>query len=109
MKRTPAEDEINHRKDMWQTIAWQMNTHRVAPEELARQTPYSRDLIERGVGGEPVPITSAFMRNCVKAFGLVSGRTEYNVDPVQNLPASELESILKPPPEIPLRQGNFWE
>ena len=109
MKRTPTGDEINHRKDMWQTIAWQMNTCRVTPGELARQTPYSQDLIERGVGGEPVPITSAFLRNCVRAFGLVSGRTEYNADPVENLPAGELESILKPPPEMPPRQGNFWE
>ena len=109
MRIAPTQEELNHRKDVWKTIAWRMNAHRVTPKKLADKTPYSQDLIERGISGEPVPITHDFLCDCVMAFGLTSGRTKYYEDTVENLPDSELEAMLKPLPAMPPRQANFWE
>ena len=109
MRIMPTQDEINHRKGVWQTIKWRMNAHRVTPKQLAYQTRYSQELIERGISGEPVPITSAFLRACVMAFGLTSGRTKYYEDTVEILSDDELKALLKPEPAMPPRQGNFWD
>ena len=108
MRITPNQDEINHRKDMWQVILWRMNAHRIEPKELANRTSYSQDFIERGISGEPVPITFPFLCNCVEAFGL-SGRGKYYEDTIETRSNSEVEELLKPPPEMPPKTGNFWD
>ena len=109
MRITPDQDEINHRMNVWQTIRWRMNTHRLTPKELADRTPYSQDLIEKGIGGEPVPITSPFLWDCVIAFGITSGRGKYYEETVETRPDNELEELLKPPRAMPPRQGDFWD
>ena len=109
MRKTFTQDEINHRKDVWQAILYQMKTHKVTPKELAYQTGYQQQLIERGIGGEPELITSAFRRACVRVFCLVDGRAEPHRDTIGMLSDDGLEALLKPPPEMPPRQGNFWE
>ena len=112
MIRRPTEDDINERKDIWQAIRWRMNVHRLTPKELARQTPYSQDLIERGIGGKPLPITLDFLRACVTAFGLIgvtSGRTKPYEKKVDILSYDGYIELIKPPPAMPPRQGNFWD
>jgi len=85
-----------------------MNTHKVDPKELASQTPYSQDHIERGINGEPIPLTFPFLCACVDAFGL-SGRGKYYEDTIETRSTSEVETLLKPPPAMPPPQGDFWE
>ena len=109
MRITPTRDEINRRKDVWQSIKWRMNVHHINPKVLAYRTPYSQDLIEKGINGEPVPITSDFLRACAMAFGLTSGRTKYYEETVEILSDDELEALLKPQSAMPPRQGNFWD
>lgn len=109
MRIIPNQDEINHRKALWQTIKWRMNVHRITPKVLADKTPYSKDLIDRGIGGEPVPITSDFSRACVNVFGLKSARAKYYEDTDDILSDDELETLLRPQPAMPPRQGNFWD
>jgi len=109
MRVTPTQDEINHRKDVWQVIKWRMNVHGVNPKKLAYLTPYSQDLIEKGINGESVPITSDFLRTCVMVFGLTSGRSKYYEETVEMLSDEQIEALLRPSPAMPPRQSNFWE
>jgi len=109
MRTIPNQDEINHRKTVWQTILWRMNVHRIDPKELAKRTPYSQDIIESGISGEPVPITFPFLCACIEAFGIPSGRGKYYEETIETQPYSKLEELLMPRPEMPPRQGNFWE
>ena len=109
MRTTPSQDELNHRKELWGNIKWRMNVHRITPKELADKTPYSQDLIKRGINGEPVPITRPFLEALVIAFGLTSGRTKYYEETIESLPDSDLEQLIKPLPAMPPRQGNFWD
>ena len=111
MRIIPTQDEINHRKDVWQLICWRMNVHRINPEELSDQTPYSKDLIEKGTGGEPIPLTLDFLRACVRAFnliGITSGRGNAG-GPLDTISYDECINLLKPPSAMPPRQGNFWD
>ena len=108
MKNRLTQDQASHIRDLWEAIKWRMNVHRVTPEELARRTPYSQDLIERGIHGDPVPLTCAFRLACVKAFGLRDARGSlYGLD--EDLSDDEIDRLLKPEPAMPPRQGNFWE
>ena len=109
MRITPNQAEVNHRKDVWQVIKWRMNVHRITPKELAYKTPYSQDLIEKGISGESVPITSPFLQACVMAFGLTSSRTRYYEETIETLPDDELERLIKPLPAMLPHQGNFWD
>ena len=109
MKIMLNQGEINRRKNRWQAVRHQMNVHKVTPQEVAHQTPYSKELVEKGIGGEDVPITSPFLYACVKIFGLEDARAEPNKETDYIYPDYELEALLKPPPEMPPRQGNFWE
>ena len=109
MIRQPTEADINERKDIWQAIRWRMNERRITPQELASRARYSQDLIERGLRGEPIPITDDFIHKCVMAFGLTSGRTKYYEDTVDCLSYDECIRLIGPPPAMPRRQGNFWD
>jgi hypothetical protein len=86
-----------------------MNVHRVSPEQLASKTHYSKELIERGISGELIPIPSVFLHNCVSAFGLTSARTRFFEETEDLLSDEECVSLLKPKPEMPPRQGDFWD
>ena len=116
MRTIPTQDEINQRKDGWKIIANRMNIHHVTPEELASKTPYSQNLIKKGIGGEPIPITKEFARDCViKAFKLreveIDGRIKdvNYAKPVDDLSYEDYMELMKPPPAMPPKQGNFWE
>ena len=100
---------LNEIKNIWQTIRLRMNEHRITPAELANRTGYKREHIERGVNGELIPITLDFLRDCVTAFGLTSGRTKHYEDTVEILSSYECISLIKPRPAMPPKQGNFWE
>ncbi len=108
MRTMPNQAQITKRKDDWQKIRWRMNERRITPEELAHKTQYSPDLIERGVRGEPIPITDDFIHKCVMAFNLTSSRIKYFEETVYDLPYDECIEIIGPPSAMPPRQGNFW-
>ena len=107
MIREPSQDDINERKDIWQSIRWRMNERRITPKALASRTRFSEALIERGINGEPVPIRHA-LRNFVEAFGL-NRRARFYEDTSDILSDDECIEYLKPPSAMPPRQGNFWE
>ena len=109
MKLIPDQAQINKRKDDWQKIRWRMNERRITPQKLGRRTPYSLDLIERGIKGEPIPITDDFIHKCVIAFNLTSSRAKYYEETVDDLSYDECIELIGPPPAMPPRQGNFWD
>ena len=110
MRITPDQVQINQTKSIWQAIRWRMNERRLTPTGLAARTGYSKNEIERGIGGEPVEIGVDFLRDCVLAFGLTSGRRKYFEETgVENLSWDECVKLIKPPPAVPPRQGNFWD
>jgi hypothetical protein len=109
MRLIPNEEDLNHRREMWQVIRWRMNAHRIDPEKLAKLTSYSKYSIERGIEGEPEPITFPFLCGCVKAFGIPSGRGKYFGDLLENRTIPELEDMLRPPPAMPPSQNDFWK
>jgi len=102
------QDEINERKNIWQEICWRMNEKRFTPQKLASLTGYPLQLIERGVTGEPVPIEHA-LHKFVEAFGLTSGRMKFYEETDDLLSYEECRKLIKPPPAMPPRQGNFWD
>ena len=104
-----TQDQINAIKDIWQAIRFRMNERRIIPSDLAHRTGYRREHIERGIKGEIIPVTLDFLRDCVTVFGLTSGRAKYYEDTAEILLIGECVSLLKPPPAMPPRQGNFWE
>jgi hypothetical protein len=109
MRLTPSQKNINERKDIWKAVCWRMNERRIMPQELARMTGYSKNLIEKGICGDPVPVTEDFLQNCVTAFGLTNARAMYFEDTLDILSHDELVQLIKPPPAMPPRQGNFWD
>jgi len=111
MRITLNQGQINEIKNIWQAIRWRLNERRLTPTGLAYQTGYSKKHIERGIRGEAAPITIDFLRDCVMAFGLpLSGRTKcYEEKMVDNLSWDECVRLIKPPPAMPPRQGNFWD
>jgi hypothetical protein len=102
-------ERVSQIKNVWQSIRWRMNERRLTPLELHYKTGYSVEHIERGTAGDLIPITSDFLRNCVVVFGLISGRTKYYEETVDILTYEECVDLLKPPPAMPPRQGNFWD
>ena len=110
MIRRPTENDLNERIDTWQAIRWRMNVHNITPKALAQKTPYSQDLIERGIGGDPIPITDDFIRKCVMAFGLKSAsRAKFYEETDDILSYDECRKLIKPSPSMPPPQGNFWD
>jgi len=109
MRITYNQDQVNDIKNIWQAIRWRLNERRLTPLKLAFQTEYSKKDIERGIRGEPVEITVDFLRDCVLAFGLTSGRTKHYEETADDLPWDECVRLIKPPPAMPPRQGNFWD
>jgi len=103
------QDQINAIKNIWQAILFRMNERRITPSDLADRTGYRRELIERGIKGEIIPVTLDFLRDCVTVFGLTSGRAKYYEDTAEILSIGECVSLIKPPPAMSPKQGNFWE
>ena len=99
---------INYIHSIWQAIRWRMNERRITPEELALKTGYSKDHVERGLVGEPIPITKMFLNRAAMAFGLTSGRAKYYEDTTEILTYEELVDLIMPKPAMPPRQGDFW-
>ncbi|MBI4285206.1 MAG: hypothetical protein HY670_04800 [Chloroflexi bacterium] len=104
-----SQERINRIRDIWQYILDRMRERRITPERLSSLTGYPVDRIRRGIKGEPVEITDDFLRECVMAFGLTSGRTRSYEETVDTLSFDECVNMLKPPPAMPPRQGNFWD
>jgi hypothetical protein len=109
MEKITNQEIINERKKVWQLIRFRMNERRITPKILAERTLYSQEHIERGIGGEAIPITTGFLCACIMSFNLTSGRTKYYEETVETLPYNELIALLAPPPVMPPRQGNFWD
>lgn len=105
----PGLEQRNEIINIWQIIRWRMNVHKITPQQLSLTTGYSRGHIERGLKGEPIEIGISFLRDCVMAFGLTSGRTRYYEETVENLSWEECVRLLKPTPAMPPRQGDFWD
>jgi len=105
----PNQNQINEVLNIWQAIRNRMNERRLAPMGLASRTKYSKNDIERGIAGEIVSIDLDFLRDCVLAFGLPSGKTKYYEETVEGLTWDECVRLIKPPPAMPPRQGNFWD
>jgi len=96
-------------KDIWQAIIWRMNERKILPAMLASETGYPLDYIIRGIAGQPVEVELSFLRGCVRVFRLMSGQTKIYEEAINTLSYDECIKLIKPPPEMPPRQGNFWD
>ena len=65
--------------------------------------------IKKGIAGELIPIPFSFLRDAVRAFELVEARGKTYQDPLDSMEYEELMELIKPPPAMPPRQGDFWE
>jgi len=110
MIKARSEDDEKRLKSDWQAIRWRMNERRTDPTKLSKLTGYSESDIKKGIGGELIPIPLSFLRNAVRAFRLVEARAKtYEEDPLDLMSYEEYMELIKPPPAMPPRQGNFWE
>jgi hypothetical protein len=109
MVTTPRRREDNEIKNIWQAICARMNERRMAPKQVAYKTGYPLKYIERGIVGEPAPITLDFLQDFVTVLGLTSGRTKHYEDTAEILSWEDCVALIKPQPAMPPRQGNFWE
>jgi hypothetical protein len=107
----PIQFDANEAKSVWQIIIWNLNVHRITPQQLAQYTGYSINLIMRGIKGEAALVTDGFLRNCVAVFGKTSGRIDphnpLNIN--DQMTREECIRLLSPPPAMPTGQKNFWE
>jgi hypothetical protein len=85
-----------------------MNERRITPQRLAKAIGFSRTDVERGLKGEPVPIRHA-LPTVIVALGLIDAREKGPENIADVLTYDKCLELLKPPPAMPPRQGNFWE
>ena len=111
MRIQTGEDQSNKYKNTWQVILYRMRERKITPAELSRRTGYTRGYIERGINGESVEISVDFLRRCVGAMIInpVSGRTSDYEKAISTFSYDDCVELLKPPPAMPPRQGNFWD
>jgi len=109
MIRQPTEDDLKERKEIWRCIHWWMDKFGLTTEKLASRARCSRDLIERGISGEPVPIRHA-LRNFVEAFGLRSAsRAKFYEETEDILTDEEYIELLTAPLTKNPRQGKLGD
>jgi hypothetical protein len=111
MALKPIQFDANEAKNIWQMIIWRMRAHRISPQQLASRTGYSINLILRGIKGEATIVTDEFLRNCLRVFGLTSGRINPKnpVDINNQMSREECIQLLSPPPAMPTGEKRFWE
>ena len=103
------QDSRTESKNIWQMIRLRMNERHITPNELAFRTRRSKDIINKGLEGYPVEITLDFLRDCVMALNLTSGRTRFYEETEEDLSWQGCVDLLMPPPAMPPKQGNFWD
>ena len=108
MRITHKKDHIDKIKNAWQGIGFWMNKLGIGLKTLADATVYSRDRIQRGLKGEPEPLSSDFLHDCVIVFGLKSARAKFFEETDDILSDDECMELLRQP-AIPPRQGNLWD
>ncbi len=111
MRIQTDEDQSNKYKNTWQAILNCMRERKITPAKLSQRTGYTRGYIERGISGESVEISLDFLHRCVGAMIInpVSGRASDYEKTISTLSYNDCVKLLKPPPAMPPRQGNFWD
>ena len=105
MRKIPSQSDMEERREIWQGIRCWMNYKGVTPKELAQQTKYPKDRLERGIRGEPEPIKHALL-DFVYALNPPSARGKFYEEGYEILTEDEFKDCLKPPSP---QQRSFWD
>ena len=99
---------ISDIKNIWQSLLWHKRECNLGTLQISRATGYRIDHIERGLAGEDIPVTYAFLRRLAIYLGLAQGREEHYEDTYDRLTYDQCVELLKPPEEPP-QQGGLWD
>ena len=100
---------ISDIKSIWRSLLWHKSERDLRTSQISDATGYRIEHIERGLAGEPIPITEEFLYRLVIYLGLVSVRTGRYKDryvPTYVPTYDQCVELLKPPEEPP-QQGSF--
>jgi len=92
---------ISDIKSIWRSLLGHMGKRDLRTFQISDATGYRIDLIERGLAGEPIPVTEAFIRRLVIYLGLVSGRIKRYEDTYDILTYDQCVELLKLPEDPP--------
>jgi hypothetical protein len=101
------EKRISDIKGIWRSLRWQMNERDLKAYQISDATGYRIEHIERGLAGEPIPVTDAFIHKLVIYLGLVPARTGRYED--RYVPTYDQCVELLKPPEEPPQQCSLWD
>ena len=113
MDSTFKDKRISDIKNIWQSLLEHKKERNLRTFQISDATGYRIDLIERGLAGEPIPVTEEFLRRLVFYLGLVPVRPVRPGRPVRYedtyVPTyDECVELLKPPEE-PTQQSSLWD
>ena len=98
---------ISDIKKIWQWLLWHMRERDLRTLQISDATGYRIEHIERGLAGEPIPVTEEFLCRLVIYLGLVPGRTGRYED--RYVPTYDQCVELLKPPEEPPQQSSLWD
>jgi hypothetical protein len=107
MDSTFKDKRISDIKNIWQSLLWHMRERNLRTLQISDATGYRIEHIERGLTGEPIPVTEEFLRRLVIYLGLVPVRTGRYED--RYVPTYDQCVELLKPPEEPPQQSSLWD
>jgi len=99
--------QINDIKSIWRSLLWHKSERDLSTFKISDATGYRIEHIERGLAGEPIPVTEEFLRRLVIYLGLVPVRTGRYED--RYVPTYDQCVELLKPPEEPPQQSSLWD
>lgn len=94
-------------KSIWQSLLWHKSERDLRTFQISYATGYRIEHIERGLAGEPIPVTEEFLRRLVIYLGLVPVRIRRYGD--RYVPTYDQCVELLKPPEEPPQQSSLWD
>ena len=98
---------ISDIKSIWRSLLWHKSESGLRTFQISDATGYRIEHIERGLAGEPIPVTEEFLCRLVIYLGLVPGRTGRYED--RYVPTYDQCVELLKPPEEPPQQSSLWD
>ncbi len=109
MESTFKDKRTSDIKNIWQSLLGHMKERNLRTCQISDATGYRIDHIERGLAGEPIPVTYDFIRRLVIYLGLAPGHKEHYEDTYDIRTYDQCVELLKLPEEPPQQQSSLWD